>query len=112
MVRSRTTRRARGLAAPRAARLPAAARTANDQLHDLVHSRYFRSIPLDEIFGIVEGAGFRLDPEEKLCILTGRDGRATWELYGGPGQPLDHMLVLSWHKMEPTGNYEVVPYVS
>jgi hypothetical protein len=89
-----------------------AARVANDQLYDLTHGQYFQGIPLGEIFAIVERAGFHLDPQEKECILTGRDGKATWDLYGGPGQPLNHMLVLTWHKMETTGRYEVVVYVS
>jgi hypothetical protein len=89
-----------------------AARAANDQLHDLTHGRYFHGVPLDEIFAAVERAGFHLDPQEKECILTGRDGRATWDLYRAPGQPLNHMLVLTWHKMEVTGRYEVVVYVS
>lgn len=93
-------------------RKAAAARTANDQLYDLTHNRYFTSIPLGEIFGIVERAGFHLDPEEKECFLTGREGKATWDLYGEPGQEVDHMLVLTWHKMDVTGRYEVVTYVS
>ena len=100
------------LSKPRGKQISQAARQANDKLHDLVHNRYFTSIPLDEIFNIVETAGFHFDPEEKLVILTGRSGRATWDLYWEPGQKINHMLVLQWHKMDVTGRYEVVTYVS
>lgn len=97
----------------RGRRLAEPASTANTRLYELVHNRFFDSVPLAEVFDIVERAGFRLDPDEKECILTGRDGRATWDLYGSaPGQTLDHMLVLHWHKMDTTGRYEIVAYVS
>jgi hypothetical protein len=96
----------------RGGRRAAAAKVANDRLYDLTNNRYFSSIPLSEIFDVVEQAGFRLDPEEKECFLVGRDGAATWDLYGQPGEALDHMLVLTWHKMDGTGRYEVVVYVS
>lgn len=103
-------------AARRAVQLPANAhRKANDQLHDLITNRYFREIPLDKIFEIVEKAGFALDPEEKACILTGRTGRSTWELFNPltpGGKAVDHLLVVQWHKMETTGRYEIVAYVS
>lgn len=88
-----------------------AARKAGALLADLTHNRYFTSIPLDEIFTIVERTGLQFDPEEKLVILTGRDGRATWDLYW-EGRRIDHMLVLQWHKMDVTGRYELVAYVS
>lgn len=107
---SGVVRRSRGARPATNAR---AAKVANDQLYDLTHNQYFQGVPLGEIFAIVERAGFRFDPDEKDSILTGREGRATWDLYGDvPGRPLDHMLVLSWHKMERTGRYEVVVYVS
>ena len=89
-----------------------AAKKANDQIYDLITNKYFRSIPNDELFNIVKRAGFHFDPEEEEFILVGRDGRATWQLYDESGKPVNHMLVLQWHKMEPTGRYEVVSYVS
>lgn len=96
------------------AALARAARKANDAIYDLIHNKYFQSIPLDQLFAIVEEAGFRFDPEEKQGVfLTGRDGKATWELFDPEsGRPADRMLVLSWHKMEGTGRYELVAYVS
>lgn len=88
------------------------AKRANDQLYDLVNNKYFTAIPLDQIFDIVEGAGFHFDADEKQVILTGRDGKASWDLYDRPGHLAKHMLVLQWHKMDVTGRYEVVAYVS
>ena len=107
----------RDLSSATGKQLAAAARRANDQIHDLVNNKYFKEIPLDELFQIVERAGFHLDPDEKACILTGRDGKATWDLYGAagiatPGGEARHMLVLNWHRMDVTGRYEVVAYVS
>jgi hypothetical protein len=108
------------LSKPRGKQVAQAARKANDQLYDLIHGRYFTSIPLTEIFEIVEGAGFHFDSEEKQVILTGRDGRATWQLYvedtsgryPGARREVNHMLTLTWHKMDVTGRYEVIAYVS
>jgi hypothetical protein len=104
------------LRSPRAsnkATLARAAKKANDAIYDLIHNKYFQSIPVNEIFGIVKSAGFRFDPEAEEFFLLGRDGRETWELFDPEsGRPAAHMLVLSWHKMEGTGRYEVVAYVS
>jgi hypothetical protein len=90
----------------------ARAKKANEALHDLVHGTYFTAIPLDRIFDAVEQAGLRFDPEEQQCILCGREGRATWHLFDDAGRGVDRMLVLSWHKLDVTGRYEVVLYVS
>lgn len=93
--------------------LARAARRANDTIYALIHNRYFHAIPLDDLFTAVEEAGLRFDPEEKEVILTGRDGKATWMLFDPESdREADHMLVLNWHKMENTGRYEVVAYVS
>ena len=90
----------------------ARAKIANDQIYDLLHNKYFQSIPNDELFAIVKRAGFRFDPEEEEFILVGRDGKATWQLYDETGRDVNHMLVLNWHKLDRTGKYEVVAYVS
>lgn len=89
-----------------------AATKASEKLVDLTTNRYFQSIPLDTIFGIVEAQGFKFDPEEKECILAGRTGRSTWDLFGPDGRKVNHMLVVQWHKMDTTGRYELVSYVS
>jgi hypothetical protein len=89
-----------------------AAKQANDQIYDLINNRYFQSIPNDDLFSIVKRAGFRFDPEEEEFFLVGRDGKATWQLRDEEGQEVDHMLVLNWHKLDNTGRYEIVAYVS
>jgi hypothetical protein len=89
-----------------------AAKKANDQIYDLIHNKYFQSIPNDELFAIVKRAGFRFDPEEEEFILVGRDGKATWQLHDEAGREVNHMLVLQWHKLDKTGRFEVVAYVS
>ena len=88
-----------------------AAKTANDQIFDLINNKYFKGIPNDQLFAIVKNAGFRFDPEEEEFILVGRDGKATWQLYDEEGREVNHMLVLQWHKMD-SGRYEVVSYIS
>ena len=52
-----------------------AAKTANDQIYDLINNKYFRAIPNDDLFAIVKSAGFRFDPEEEQFILLGREGK-------------------------------------
>lgn len=89
-----------------------AAKKANDQIYSLVNNKYFQSIPNDKLFDIVKSVGFRFDPEEEQFILVGRDGKATWQLHDTSGREVNHMLVLQWHKMDTTGRYEVIAYVS
>jgi hypothetical protein len=97
---------------PSGKQLAQAAKKANDQIYDLVNNKYLQAIPNDRLFEIVKSAGFRFDPEEEEFILVGRDGKATWQLHDATGRPVNHMLVLQWHKMDKTGRYEVVSYVS
>lgn len=101
-------------AAARAAeRVPAGAhRKANDAIYDLIHNKYFSEIPLGQLIAAVERAGFKIDPDEIPMFLTGRSGREKLDLLGPTGKPADHMLVFQWHKMENTGRYEIVAYVS
>ena len=89
-----------------------AAKKANDQIYDLINNKYFQSIPNDQLFAIVKRAGFRFDPEEEEFILVGRDGKATWQLHDQSGRSVNHILVLQWHKMDRTGRFEVIAYVS
>jgi hypothetical protein len=97
---------------PRGKQFARAAKKANDLIYDLIHNRYFQSIPVTELFDIVRSEGFRFDPEEEEFLLVGRDGKATWQLHDETGREVNHMLVLQWHKMDTTGRYEVVAYVS
>ena len=84
---------------------------ANRTIHKLITNRYFSAVPLDRLYDAVEEVGFSIDPEEKACMLCGRDGRAQWDL-SFEGKPVRQVLVLTWHKMDETGHYEVVAYVS
>jgi hypothetical protein len=78
----------------------------NDQLYDF-NKQYWKSIPLSDIRGILNSNG--LDFEDS--IITGRDGRDTFDLTMG-GHPVSNsVLVLSWHKME-SGNWEINSYLS
>ncbi len=99
-------------ATKRATAISKGAKKANEEIYDLLHNKYFQSIPNDELFAIVRRAGFRFDPLEEEFILTGREGKATWQLHDETGREVNHMLVLTWHKMDRTGRYEVVAYVS
>ena len=89
-----------------------AAKKANDRIYALVNNKYFQSIPVNDLFAIVKEAGFRFDPDEEEFFLVGREGKATWQLHDESGRAVNHMLVLQWHKMDTTGRYEVVSYVS
>ena len=97
---------------PSGGQISKAAKKANDQIYGLINNKYFQSIPNDALFTIVKNAGFRFDPEEEEFFLVGRDGKATWQLRDEAGREVNHMLVLQWHKMDTTGRYEVVAYVS
>ena len=80
----------------------ARARNANIELYEL-GTVYHNSLPIQKLDCILEKWGFR--PTEP-AIYCGRDGQAleqvgdrTW-------------LSFTWHKMELTGRYEVVAYLS
>ena len=78
----------------------------NDQLYDF-SKQYWKSIPLSDIRGILNSNG--LDFEDS--IITGRDGRDTFDLTMGGHLVSNSMLVLSWHKME-SGSWEINAYLS
>jgi hypothetical protein len=84
---------------------------ANRTLHELASNKYHSAVPLDRIYDAVESVGLTIDPEERACILCGREGRAAWDLFW-EGKPAKQALVLTWYKMDVTGRYEVVAYVS
>lgn len=64
---------------------------------------YHDGLPISQIDSILKLHGF--DATES-AIYCGRDGRSNEQV----GQRT--WLSLSWHKMEITGRYEVVAYVS
>jgi hypothetical protein len=64
---------------------------------------YHPFIPTADIDSILEKAGFRkMEP----AIWCGRDGRSNEQV----GEK--SYLTITWHKMEVTGVYEIVAYVS
>ena len=78
-----------------------ARRIANEKLASM--PIYHPSIPTSDIDNILEAAGFRpLEP----AIYCGRDGRSHEQV----GEK--SWLSMTWHKMEVTGVYEIVAYVS
>jgi hypothetical protein len=76
---------------------------ANDKLADLCR-RYHSSIPLTEIKDILVSNGF--DGAAIDGIYTGRDGRMSEQC----GERT--WIVLVWHKMEVTGQWEITSYLS
>lgn len=78
-------------------------------------THYFDGIPVREMLQIVARAGFSYDPDEGQMILCGRDGRTTVGLTFG-GADAECVLVFTWYKMDVkmdvTGRYEIVAYVS
>jgi hypothetical protein len=85
-----------------------------------ISRNYHRAIPLDDIFKSLKKEGVvpvQEDMTPWAGLLLGRDGRASIELVRSDEFGIYHpvanaMLVLSWYKMEQTGNYEVNAYVS
>jgi hypothetical protein len=74
----------------------------NKELSNLC-AKYHDGLPIQQIDDILDAYDFK---ETEPAIYCGRDGRSnekvgdrTW-------------LALSWHKMEESGRYEVVAYVS
>jgi len=74
---------------------------ANGKFCDMPN--YHNALPLADIDAILESEGFQ--PLEE-AIYCGRDGRMRQQV--GPKT----WLAMSWHKMEETGRYEVVAYLS
>jgi len=88
---------------------PTRVKRANREIQDLTMNKYFRFVPMDELNDILNKHGFKL-PEEGY-ILTGRDGRATWQLTDmASGKLINRYLLVTWHKMN-SGRYEIVSYI-
>lgn len=77
---------------------------------------YHDSIPIDDIFAVLETNGFRAVQEDGTPwagILTGRDGRAVFDLFDIESQaPSRRTFVLIWHKMDVSHKYELTGYLS
>lgn len=84
------------------AKLRSAVNAANADLHKLGLT-YWNFIPTGEIDNILTHHG--LKPLEE-AIYCGRDGRSTEQVSD------KHWLTMTWYKMEHTGRYEIVAYIS
>jgi len=76
----------------------------NVEFDKLTKNKYFKSIPLKEIKEILENKGF--ETESLDGIYTGKDGKVHEQV--GPKT----WFYMTWHKMEESGNYEIVCYLS
>jgi len=100
-------------------------RDINNEFTEKFNNKYFENIPTDELFNIIKSNGFvplMEDNTEWEGWLLGSKGRVEIML-GNKDSSLEKdestfynevenaMFVLSWYKM-PSGNYEVVPYIS
>lgn len=74
----------------------------NEHLTDMGKT-YHQSLPLSDICTVLEMHGFQSLTDAIYC---GRDGRSSEQVGART------WFVMSWHKMEETGRYEVVAYVS
>jgi hypothetical protein len=89
---------------------PRAQKNNVNKLLGVVGKTYFPSIPLDLIFMIVE-TGFEskiIDADGTFWsgFLLGDNSNTTFKI-----KDRKYVLFLSWYKM-PSGNYEIVAYVS
>jgi hypothetical protein len=75
----------------------------NRALSDMTRNKFFPKLPLAEVDAVLKQHGF--DEWDSEGIYTGEDGR----LNDPVGR--NTWLALTWHKM-PSGNYEIVAYVS
>ena len=75
---------------------------ANDELI-AINREYHHGLPLSEIDAILTKHGFT---GMEAAIYCGREGRVHEQV--GPKT----WILLTWHKMENTGRYEIVAYLS
>jgi hypothetical protein len=85
----------------------------NDFLAKLTHNTFFEAIPVSAILDFMHEHGFSAeDPQEEEFILCGREGRMTTIYRHRDSERQRFSWVLTWHKMDVSGRYEVVSYLS
>ena len=98
--------------------------SVNKEISALITNRYFHSIPLDDIFSVLEKYGLiplQEDYTQWSGFLTGETGHADIDVgYASSKREKDgitfytptrnNMLHLSWYTM-PSGKYEVTAYL-
>ena len=80
---------------------------ANNALYELGRE-YHQGIPFDLVESIMRRAEFEVDLDG---IYVGREGKETYPISFNE-EDTGLVLLLSWYKMEVTGNYEITSYVS
>ena len=109
---------------------PTTREVINKQLYELTtpehKTRFFHSIPFQDIMNILSTQGLVIlqeDNTEWQGMLLGRSESASFEIasvdtaqkqeFGTTYTPISNaQLILQWHKMDNTGNYEINTYVS
>lgn len=99
-----------------AARITAAIRRAvNRDLKPVNSPPYHESIPLDTIFAALRKHGLipvQEDGTPWQGLLCGADSHTTFDLKHGDQPIVNAALYLAWYRMDATGHYEIVTYLS
>jgi hypothetical protein len=77
---------------------------ANAEITKLIKNKYFTGLPIKEVQEILSKYGF--DASALDGIYTGRDGKDHEQV--GPKT----WISMSWHRMEESGRYEFIAYLS
>jgi hypothetical protein len=86
-----------------------ARRAANGALSE-ISARYWEALPVADVEAALQLLGITV-PADEAGLLCGRDGQTTYPLVF-QGRTAKSVLSLSWHRLDATGKYEVVAYVS
>lgn len=81
-----------------------ARKKANDALHALTTNKYFSGVPASDIKELLNKFGFNGAAMDG--IYTGREGKLHEQV--GPKT----WISMTWYKMEGSGKYEIVTYLS
>lgn len=80
-----------------------ARRLAGSAIGQLIHNRYFESLPIGEVSSILQSHGF--DPRGLVGIYAGHEGRIHEQV------GLRTYLNFSWYRM-PSGRFEITAYLT
>lgn len=82
-------------------------RRLNNGLYDICRGMH-NSIPLTAINDLLHKEGLQM---EDGFILTGKDSKASIDIFTTEGKEVNSVVALSWHKFD-TGRWEINAYVS
>ena len=89
-------------------------RKVQNEIQRILKPTFFKDIPLSDIADKIKPFNVYLidvDGTDWSGFLTGRDGRADFDLAYNGLYVKNAMFHMTWHKME-SGNYEVIGYIS